>query len=126
MYFFPRRVLLEITTCMFCKQCGESLGPDNRVLKEMGKRGPYYLNRCRPCLAEAAQILAKLRKLHPPPPVGTPCACCGRVDKLFLDHEHTSGKFRGWICKNCNVGLGHLGDCTAGVKRALEYLEERP
>ena len=56
------------------------------------------------------------------PPAGTPCACCGRVDKLFCDHCHASGAFRGYICRTCNSGLGQLGDSVPGLERALAYL----
>ena len=105
-----------------CKHCGEMLGGANRVFKERGKNRAYYLNRCRPCLTEAGALLRRLKKEHPMPPAGTPCACCGRIDKLFCDHSHASGEYRGWICKNCNSGLGLLGDSVAGLERALAYL----
>lgn len=59
------------------------------------------------------------------------CECCGRhfssTDKrgyrLSLDHDHTTGKFRGWLCGDCNRGIGLLGDNLEGVRRALAYLE---
>ena len=54
------------------------------------------------------------------------CEICERpeVDKrLCLDHCHESGVFRGWICDNCNLGLGLLGDNVLSVQRALMYLQ---
>lgn len=53
------------------------------------------------------------------------CECCGIFCVVRLDHDHTTGKFRGWLCNNCNLGIGKLGDCEAGVIRALNYLRNR-
>lgn len=39
------------------------------------------------------------------------CQMCGakeiEVGRLKLDHDHKTGKFRGWLCDNCNKSLGH-------------------
>lgn len=53
------------------------------------------------------------------------CECCGRLPgtALSLDHDHVTGKFRGWLCAYCNLGLGKLGDNRAGLERALAYLD---
>lgn len=61
--------------------------------------------------------------LYPEPKV---CECCGRPEPtraLAVDHCHESGKFRGWLCTQCNTGMGKLGDNIAGLKKALAYLE---
>lgn len=54
------------------------------------------------------------------------CECCGKVlepgKKTHLDHDHVTGKFRGWLCNSCNLGIGALGDSIEGVKKALTYL----
>lgn len=52
------------------------------------------------------------------------CELCGRLQMalLALDHDHATGKFRGWLCHQCNTGIGKLGDSIAGLKRALRYL----
>jgi hypothetical protein len=52
------------------------------------------------------------------------CECCGKKCsyKLHLDHDHISGKFRGWLCASCNVGLGYFGDGMAGLIKAMGYL----
>jgi hypothetical protein len=54
------------------------------------------------------------------------CECCGRApDKLgmALDHDHTTGEFRGWLCRRCNLGLGLLGDTLDAARRVVAYLE---
>lgn len=64
---------------------------------------------------------------RPTRPKPTKCEACGRKEKgrrLHVDHAHRSRRFRGWLCSNCNTGLGLLGDNAAGLKRALRYLEK--
>lgn len=34
------------------------------------------------------------------------CPLCNRRGKLVPDHDHKTGKFRGWICGCCNRALG--------------------
>ena len=80
---------------------------------------------------------AKAAGYAPPPleddcpsrPVDGRCQSCGRTPRharfgetLCLDHDHRTGKFRGWICDQCNRGIGLLGDLPGGVMGAHEYL----
>ena len=68
-----------------------------------------------------------LRKLNLKPKDSI-CQCCGKKEKLVLDHIHGSYNFRGWLCNKCNVGIGNLGDTKEGVLKAYQYLirvEER-
>lgn len=47
------------------------------------------------------------------------CQVCGRaVNKLNLDHCHSTNTVRGLLCHKCNVTLARLGDCKESV---LEY-----
>jgi hypothetical protein len=34
------------------------------------------------------------------------CEVCGKVCKTIFDHDHKTGKFRGWLCHQCNTALG--------------------
>lgn len=69
---------------------------------------------------------AMRRSRYPKPTRPEPewCECCGNlfVKTPCLDHDHVTGKFRGWICSPCNRALGLLGDSLAGVEKALVYL----
>lgn len=46
---------------------------------------------------------------------------CGREAKC-LDHDHITGKFRGWLCRPCNMGLGLLGDTLQDLQASIDYL----
>ena len=84
-------------------------------------------NFCRSCDRKAGQIVARLRKTAPP--VSSECDCCGRsletigTRDIHLDHCKDTETFRGWLCKNCNIGLGMLGDDMDGIEKALAYLK---
>jgi len=44
---------------------------------------------------------------------------------LCADHNHTTKKFRGLLCKNCNMGIGLLGDSMTTLTEATKYLQDR-
>jgi hypothetical protein len=56
-----------------------------------------------------------------------PCQICGRVPGLAdkgnaYDHDHSTGEFRGWLCFDCNTGLGKFKDSPALLQKAVDYL----
>lgn len=54
------------------------------------------------------------------------CAICGTDSNLCVDHDHTTKKLRGILCKKCNVGLGMFKDDQELLSRAIEYLKNPP
>jgi hypothetical protein len=58
---------------------------------------------------------------------GGGCAICGRVPErlasLHLDHDHGTGAIRGFLCIDCNQGLGKLRDDPALLRAAADYVE---
>ena len=55
------------------------------------------------------------------------CAICGVHQKdlkrkLFVDHNHKTGKVRDLLCSKCNFGLGHFNDDPWLLEKAIKYL----
>ncbi len=56
------------------------------------------------------------------------CETCGTFAKdlrkgLFFDHDHKTGKFRGWICTRCNVALGMVNDSVDILISLTNYIK---
>ena len=92
------------------------------------ERRAYFRNYYK---ANREQYRAHVRKRRglPAPTRPSPeyCECCGRpawleTRELAVDHDHITGRFRGWICFACNLGIGLLGDTIEGLEKALAYL----
>lgn len=103
----------------------------------------YYLSYCKPCSKESA--LASQKKKHLPPgyhaalkrarrdgtalpdktsyrnapPKPSMCELCAKEKPKCMDHDHNTGKFRGWLCNRCNTVLGFV-ETYSGV---WEYLK---
>jgi hypothetical protein len=61
------------------------------------------------------------------------CAICknpetqlrgGKVKKLAVDHNHSTGKIRGLLCSDCNMGIGKLKDDYKILRQAADYLDK--
>jgi hypothetical protein len=44
--------------------------------------------------------------------------------QTHLDHDHSTGKLREFLCTNCNRGLGHFQDSKQNLMNAIAYLEK--
>ena len=60
------------------------------------------------------------------------CAICGKPEKslrngkpisLAVDHNHTTGKVRDLLCRNCNVILGFVGEDIDILLKAAAYIK---
>lgn len=66
---------------------------------------------------------------------GGGCAICGAKQtnvttrkekiekKLYIDHDHETGKVRGILCHHCNFGLGQFRDDPELLRKAISYLK---
>ena len=62
------------------------------------------------------------------------CALCGKdasdnkrggkLEPLYVDHCHTSGKLRDLLCHQCNSGLGQFKDNIEFLLKAVDYLHK--
>ncbi|MDP3990956.1 MAG: endonuclease VII domain-containing protein [Candidatus Nealsonbacteria bacterium] len=64
-------------------------------------------------------------------PVNEPFECpicskrtiAGITSKVVLEHDHRSGKVRGWVCDSCNTGIGRFKDDKELLKRAIKFIK---
>ena len=113
-----------------CSKCKKDL-PETKEFfggnqnSNFGKK-TYLRPECKECTKLRQQGQTKAYKLAGKPKypvIGTPCDLCTRTDmELVFDHDHKTLEHRGWLCQNCNQGLGRLGDNEEGLQRALNYL----
>jgi hypothetical protein len=126
---------MEIVICAKCGKSSSEVEFGTRA-NSFGKR--YLFSRCKKChsdIEKGRQNAARKKwgkgsnKIRDnKPPEGTPCDCCGKPMThsgkfaMHFDHDHITEEFRGWLCKQCNVGIGNLGDDLEGLQRAIQYL----
>ena len=46
----------------------------------------------------------------------------GTLLSLHIDHNHSTGRVRGLLCHNCNLGLGYFNESILDMLRAIYYL----
>lgn len=51
------------------------------------------------------------------------CEICQKKCTVVVDHDHKNNFFRGFLCRDCNIGLGNFKDEIPFLKRAIAYLE---
>lgn len=56
------------------------------------------------------------------------CDICGTSTLEFnqglcIDHCHTTGKVRGFLCHPCNLGVGFFSDSKVLLQNAITYLD---
>lgn len=60
------------------------------------------------------------------------CAVCGKDNsgvilngkrkRMYVDHDHVTGKVRGLLCKDCNSALGFVHDNPEILSELLRYI----
>ena len=108
----------------YCKDCRKLRDRNNpNVKKHAAKRRFKHVCRYKYNITpeEAVELFEKQN---------SSCAIC---NKLFpetlgkrggpsIDHCHSTGKVRGILCTNCNIGLGHFKDDVELLQQAIQYL----
>jgi hypothetical protein len=102
-----------------CSKCGEK--KPNTDFRRYGIAKMKLRSECRECESIQGRFKRDAHKVAGINP--GKCSCCKKVtDDLVVDHCHNSGNFRGWLCRNCNTGIGKLGDTVDSLVTALNYL----
>lgn len=101
----------------YCSKCKtqKELSEFNYYKGSCDGRQPY----CRPCAKAYHKQYKKARDAAPPE---TPCCICGSEENLRMDHDHVTGRFRGWLCHRHNIALGMIGDSIEELLQAIDYL----
>lgn len=108
--------------CYYCKNCANSKArlwhKENKHLVKDARRNSWIKTRHGISLQEYTERLATQNY---------ECAICGvklSTSGYFthLDHDHKTGRLRGFLCTNCNRGLGHFKDSVIFLTKACEYL----
>ena len=113
---------IESTETKVCSRCGQAKPRTDYYQHK--KNGPEYVyDKCKVCYNEVSQQRNFYNRSDAPSKPDN-CDCCGEPlkTKACYDHDHKTGKFRGWLCYNCNGGIGKLGDDLEGVIKAVKYL----
>lgn len=122
----------QFKVCKVCKAeksvedfAPNQYGKDNRVL-----RRPV----CRECYAKKVKANPEQKKefeiKFPRPQIGEVFHCPVCLKKFIrehkndvvLDHSHTDGSIRGWLCSSCNTSIGKFGDDVTVLQRAIEWI----
>ena len=109
------------TTLRVCSKCGEEKPLDLYNKKLSASGADIKQSYCKDCQTKHSR---DIKIIHRTAPIRSEtCDCCSKATPtLILDHDHGTGKFRGWLCYRCNSGIGQLGDDIAGLEKAIYYL----
>lgn len=89
--------------------------------KPKGKNSPNWKNVKRNYNTERIIKLEKLVGRKKP----KQCEICGAMGRICFDHNHETGKFRGWICTRCNLALGLVKDNIEVLIEMIKYLKKQ-
>lgn len=114
-----------------CKRCKRIL-----PIEAFERNRPnVWRSECKECRAYKKPIPKRLKReyeaKHPRPKVGDNfyCRVCENTFTIQntrdvnLDHDHKTGRIRGYICNRCNTGLGNFDDNIAILERAIEWIK---
>ena len=121
---------LEDDSIRTCTECNEekpldAFPNDPTIFK--GKR-----HQCRICTNGHTAVVSMLRKRNRYPDENYRCPICNTSrwgirrrngTSWVLDNCHNTNQFRGWLCENCNSGIGKLKDSVELLYKAIKYLE---
>lgn len=87
------------------------------------KEGTYYAKNREMLLEKANKRNLIMREAAAGRPRPAECEICARAGRVVWDHDHTSSRFRGWICNRCNLILGKSEDSIDLLHKLIAYIE---
>lgn len=119
-----------------CDRCYKRLPTEGAFSDNRIKKGNEITKRpsCKQCrkqkdgVAIPPKVRAFWEARRPLKYTPFPCPICNKttivgLSKIVLDHCHTTGTPRGYVCESCNTGIGRFDDDIKLVQRALQWLE---
>jgi len=109
----------------YCKDCANRKSREHHKRKHasseeyrLAKKANYIKSRFNISLEKYNELLENQKFV---------CGICGiylKKHKHFahLDHDHSTGKIREFLCTNCNRGLGHFMDSPQLLIKAATYI----
>lgn len=79
-----------------------------------------------------SKLKTEYQNANPPPIVGDTfqCPVCERmftvrtVRDVNLDHDAETGEIRGYVCGDCNTGMGKMSDSISTLARAILWIKQ--
>ena len=134
--------LPEYKACLKCNQLIKQIDYEITVWYKTSDL-PVWRPTCDHCLKKIRKDLNEIKKRYGDPPPDYRCPVCKKDSEQILkerpkkqltknpfrscwswDHNHETGKFRGWTCQECNRALGEFGDNVAILENAIAYLTD--
>jgi hypothetical protein len=114
---FYRKVRGKLGRSSECKECIKARMP---VWRKENKSQPTSKAKMRNGLLTFGERDKKVEKQN------NQCLICETVFteeiKPNVDHNHKTGKVRGILCRECNLGLGYFKDSATILAGAIKYL----
>ncbi len=121
-----------------CDRCFKRLSTEDEFSNNRHKKGDLITKRpsCKSCrkIKDGHGIPAALKlsweKNRPKDFTTFTCPICSKttivgISKVVLDHDHSTGKVRGWLCESCNTGIGRFDDDVGIVSKAIDWLNKK-
>jgi len=104
-----------------CKGCGKWKDIIEFPINNTLPSGVLRKHTCNTCRGHQSRVRSKLHRENKKPDLLV-CPICRREIDLVLDHNHLTDEFRGWLCNDCNNGVGKFNDDIRLLQRAIDYL----
>jgi hypothetical protein len=112
--------------CLACDQDAKDRYDLKQRQKEQNDPSALEVRRKRNRFKTQESVRRKRERLagRPRPSVCEVCESPGYGQQgIVFDHDHVTGKFRGWLCNSCNVVLGYTQDDAERLLKLAMYLE---